>query len=65
MRNALMAMVFSTVALIASMIIDDMLVSLLSIAASVLRLARAYDVSRRYAVPTVRHLYPYRLRILR
>ncbi len=63
MRNALHAMMFSVAALIASMIIGDMVVSLLTIAVSVLKVAHAYDVHRRAALRP--NLYPYRLQILR
>lgn len=66
MRNALSALAFSMVMCAGSMIINDMAISLLTIIASVLRVARAYDVSRRFAtLAPHRNLYPYRFQFMR
>lgn len=69
MRNALSALAFTMAACLASIVIGDAVISLLTVIASVFRVARAYDMSRRFATltphPAPRNLYPYRFQFMR
>jgi hypothetical protein len=60
MKDATKALLFSVAMMITSMIIGDLIISLLTIAASIVRLACAYDLSRER-----KNVRPYRFQFMR
>lgn len=68
MRNALLAMAFSLIAAVGSVVGADPLFTALSVIGASARCAWTWHLSRRYVVPVarpIRHLYPYRFQFMR
>jgi hypothetical protein len=61
MKDATKALLFSVAMMITSIIIGDLIISLLTIAASVVRLAYAYDLGRERS----QNVRPYRFQFMR